>query len=288
MDMWNSRGNAGPPSALRFAELYARALDRLGDPRPTQRVGAIHTLEVLAQDSPMHRQAIVDVFCAILRGPAGDDVPVRMAVQRTLAQHLYPNMGAAFWAGISVDLTGASLVDLDLSGCRIDGAFTLDHAVLTGQTKLRQLTIGGQFSLQAATFTEHVWFERSACFGPVRGGAAVFEGDAWFGEAMFAAPVRLPGARFNGHAWFGNCTFRARLELGDALFRRSAGFRGAVLYQGVGLTGTTFLGPARVSLRDNAWNVSAPGWQIVVDPDNHSVGQLLWTGHPALVEPTPV
>jgi hypothetical protein len=65
----------------------------------------------------------------------------------------------------------------------------------------------------------------------------------------------------------------------------------------VGLGGTTFLGPARVSRRGDGWNVNAPGWMVVVDEDNKSVGRLLWIGHPELVEkpavldrsePTPV
>jgi hypothetical protein len=81
------------------------------------------------------------------------------------------------------------------------------------------------------------------------------------------------------------------------VFRRSAGFRGAVAHRSVGLGGTTFLGPARVSRRGEHWNVTAPGWTVVVDPDNRSVGSLLWVGHPELVEkpeildrsePTPV
>ena len=68
------------------------------------------------------------------------------------------------------------------------------------------------------------------------------------------------------------------------MFRRSAGFRGAVTHAGVGLGGTTFLGPARVSRRDEGWNLLAPGWRVMVDPDNASVGNLLWVGHPGLVD----
>ncbi len=78
--------------------------------------------------------------------------------------------------------------------------------------------------------------------------------------------------------------FAAPVDFTHAVFRRSAGFGGARAEAGVGLGGTTFLGPARVSRRDDAWNVIAPGWRVVVDRDNRSVGQLLWVGHPELVE----
>lgn len=286
--MWNAPRPPADAPALRFAELYAKALDRLGDPRPSQRVGALHTLEVLAQDSPTHRQAIVDVFCALLRSPGTEDGPTRTAVQRILAQHLLPNLGPVYWPMVSLDLTGATLVDLDLTGCRVDGALSLDHATLEGQTKLRGITVTGPFSLRRATFREHAWFERSVFYGVVQADGAAFRADAWFGEAMFATSVRFAGAQFDGHAWFGNCTLRGRLVLDDAVFRRSVGFRGAMLYQGAGLTGTTFLGPARVSRRGDSWNVAAPGWRVVVDADNGSVGQLLWAGNGALIEPTPV
>ena len=49
----------------------------------------------------------------------------------------------------------------------------------------------------------------------------------------------------------------------------------------------TFLGPARVSRRGERWNVIAPGWTVVTDPDNEAVGRLLWFGHANLVETTP-
>src|SRR5512139_1906354 len=94
--------------ATRFAELYARALDRLSDPRPPLRVGAMHSLEALGQDHPERRQAIVDVLCAYLRMPPGDDSPVRGTAQRILVAHLRPG-GPGFWSGLSVDLTGAAL-----------------------------------------------------------------------------------------------------------------------------------------------------------------------------------
>jgi hypothetical protein len=131
---------------------------------------------------------------------------------------------------------------------------------------------------------DHAWLERSTFQGPVSFDGATFRGDAWFGEARFAGWASFAGVDFAGHAWFGACVFAAPVDFTHAVFRRSAGFRGASAEAGVGLGGTTFLGPARVSRRDDAWNVIAPGWRVVVDRDNRSVGQLLWVGHPELVE----
>jgi hypothetical protein len=273
----------GRQAARPFSSTFAQALDKLADPRPPMRVGAVHTLEALGQDDPQRRQAIVDVLCAYLRMPAGDDGPVRGTVQRVLATHLRPG-GPAFWSGLTLDLTGATLSDFDLSGCRVDGSLGLDRAVFVGPARFRA-TVTGSISLHGATFGDHAWFERSVFRGASRFDTATFRADAWFGEATFAGPATFSAATFGGHAWFAGCSFQGPVFFDDAVFRRSAGFRGAVAHATVGLTGTTFLGAARVSRRGEEWNIGAPGWRVVVDPDNEAVGQLLWVGHPELVSP---
>src|SRR3954468_20588595 len=88
--------NPSGGDATRFADLYAKALDRLSDPRPPLRVGAMHSLEALGQDHLEWRQAIVDVLCAYLRMPPGEDAPVRGSAQRILIAHLRPG-GPGFW-----------------------------------------------------------------------------------------------------------------------------------------------------------------------------------------------
>jgi uncharacterized protein YjbI with pentapeptide repeats len=241
------------------------------------RVGGLHALEAVGQAHPERRQAIADVVCACLRMPARDDGPVRLAAQRILTAHLLP-AAPGFWAGLNLDLTGAVLTDLDLTGCRVDGELRLDRAVFVGAAKLRGLVVGGRMGLRAAVFRDHAWLERATFNGVVDAEAVTFQGDAWFGEATFTSPASFVGATFVGHAWFGGCSLRASVDFGEALFRRSAGFRGANAPK-VGLAGTTFLGPARVSRRGDGWNLTSPGWMVVVDPDNESVGQLLWVGH---------
>ena len=282
--------NATPPlPPMRFAELYASAVGRLADAAPVHRVGALHTLESLGQAHPAGRPAIVDVLCAYLRTPppAGttEDDPVRATAQQILAAHLRPG-GPGFWPKMSLDLTGAILCDFDLSGCRIDGQLILDNAVLFGPAKFRRLIVGGAMGLRHATLHEHAWLERADFHGAFRAGWATFHADAWFGETNFAQGASFVGTTFAGHAWFAGCTSPARVDFAQAMFRRSAGFRGASLAE-VGLAETTFVGPARVSRRGEAWNVASPGWTVVTDPDNEAVGQLQWFGRAELVEQTP-
>jgi len=272
---------------MQFAELYARAVALLGDPRPAQRIGGVHTLEQLAQQHPRHRQDVADLICASLRAPHGDEA-LRGAMLRALVGHLRPAAGSGYWAGVNIDLTGALLAELDLTGCHIDGDLILCQTVINGQSRLRGVHVAGDTDLRGATFRDHLWCERSTFRGMVLLQGAVFGGDAWFGETHFVGPASFVGADFAGHAWFGGATMRSAVDFGDAVFRRSAGFRGANAYGAVGLTGTTFVGPARVSRRGDGWNFGALGWQVEVDRDNSSVGQLVWAGHGSLIESTPV
>ena len=274
--MWASKPGKPDSTATRFAELYAQALDRLADPRSPLRVGALHTLEALSQDYPAGRPAIVDVICAYLRTSGDGDWSVRATAQLILAAHLRPG-GPGFWPGVGLDLRGASLADLDLSGCRIDGDLILDRVAFVGPARLRGLTVRGTASLRRAEFSDHAWLERSTFRGPLRLDNATFTSDAWFGEAHFGGPSSFVGAQFAGHAWFGGSSFHAPTDFSEAVFRRSVGFRGARV-GAISLNGTTFLGPARVSRRGDAWNVAAPGWAVVVDQDNEAVGGLLWVG----------
>jgi hypothetical protein len=240
------------------------------------RVGALHTLEALSQDHPAGRPAIVDVICAYLRMSGDGDPSVRATAQLILAAHLRPG-GPGFWRGVSLDLRGATLTDLDLSGCRIDGDLILDGALFAGVARLRGLSVGGTASLRRAAFSDHAWLERSMFRGPLRLDNAIFHGDAWFGEAVFGGPSSFVGAEFAGHAWFGSSSLHAPADFSQAVFRRSAGFRGATV-GAIKLDGTRFLGSARVSRRGETWNVTAPGWTVMVDPDNEAVGQLRWVG----------
>jgi len=218
----------------RFVEHFAAALDRLGDPRPAQRVGALRTLAALGQSQVDQRPAIVDVFCAYLRTP-GDDEAVRRVATQILAEHLRPE-GTGFWAGVSLDLARAQLAEFDLSGCRIDGHLRLDGALLTGQVKLRGLS-AGTASLRGTTFADHAWLERSVFLGAAAFDGSVFQGDAWFGEASFGGWTTFGGVDFGGHAWFGGCTFRAPVDFTHAVFRRSTGWCSWRSSSGSGATG---------------------------------------------------
>src|SRR5258706_2662622 len=194
-------------TSYRFARQFGAAVDRLADSRQSGRVGALHALAMLGQDAPEHRLAIVDVICAYLRSP-GTDGPVRLAAVQILARRLHPAR-REFWPGMSLDLTGAVLTELDLSDCRVDGRLRLDGALLSGQTRLRGLVVGGKATFRGARWAEHAWLERTVFHGPVSFDGATFCGDAWFGEAAFDGWTSFAGTDFGGQAWFGTVSFNA-------------------------------------------------------------------------------
>ncbi|MGE5827657.1 MAG: pentapeptide repeat-containing protein, partial [Micromonosporaceae bacterium] len=270
-----------PPRDVRpFTDLFQKAVDQLGSDRAPVRVGGLYGLGLLAQQFPGQRAATLELVCAYLRMPCpvldpvhADELQVRLVAQRVLAQQLHAANPVRPAAGL--DLTGAALVDFDLSACRLDAPARLDRAEFYGSAWLRDAFFGAEVSLRGSRWHGNAWLERAVFAGPARFDGATFRGDAWFGAATFAAPASFAGTVFAGHAWFGGATLRAPANFHGARFAGSAGFRGATCHPGTSMTGVSFAGPARVSRAGERWNLCPPGWRVEVDPDNWCVGDLV-------------
>lgn len=117
---------------------------------------------------------------------------VRREALRVLESRLRPGVsgGMEFWEGMSVDLSGAVLVDADFSGCRLTAGRFAD-------TRFQ-----GDASFEGARFGDALFwralFEGDAGFAGVR-----FDGDAAFGRVRFHGDTDFEDARFGGMAWFG-------------------------------------------------------------------------------------
>ena len=179
-------------AARRITELYAKAADQLGSDKAAVRLAGLYALERLAQDNQHERQTIVrrtvvNVLCAYLRMPyvlpgdppaddaedklidvyreRGQEREVRLAAQRILTDHLrittsdkIDQPGSAvpetYWPDLTIDLTGATLIDFDFTGCRA-AAVTFTQAKFVGTARFD----GAQFN-GAARF-ENVRFEHT-------------------------------------------------------------------------------------------------------------------------------
>jgi uncharacterized protein YjbI with pentapeptide repeats len=244
----------------RGSDAYAKAADQLGADKAPVRLAGLYALERLAQVDARYRQTVVNVICAYLRMPyappeqGGDtgDVAergVRIAAQRVLAGHLRPNETELHWPDIDLDLTGATLIDFALPGCRIRTAI-FDRAHFAGEIAFTGAQFAGDARFGNARFVSrlagfrNVWFGGRADFtgagfagdadfvgakfaAPARFGKAVFAGMVDFSQVAFSAQASFRAAMFVGRAEFGGTWFAADADLSSAAFSKDAVFNGA-------------------------------------------------------------
>ncbi|MCS7480461.1 pentapeptide repeat-containing protein [Umezawaea endophytica] len=200
--------------ARRVTDLYAKSSEQLGSDKAPVRLAGMYALERLGQDNPHQRLTVINLLCAYLRMPFTNPVDdpgeeaaeavraehhnrvqereVRLSAQGILITHLRPgddldNPVDTFWPDISLNLTGAHLIDLIFARVRVGYAW-FDKATFDGNT-----------SFYGSTFTSGAQFT-----------SAIFGGWSQFSEAMFAGHAIFSKAIFKQKALFERATF-ARL-----------------------------------------------------------------------------
>ncbi|RDI35386.1 pentapeptide repeat-containing protein [Lentzea flaviverrucosa] len=231
-------------AARRITELYAKSVEQLGSDKAPVRLGGLYALERLGQDNPDRpalRQTVVDVLCAYLRMPftlpgdrPSDDADeqvrarydertqereVRLTAQRILAAHLRPDLDfdqqdMTFWLDIDLDLTGATLMDFRLTGCRVRQA-TFDAVWFVEHASFREAVFEGDGMFDGAVFSDGTSFD-----------GATFHGFAGFVNVQFDN-VGFSTAKFSKGAMFGSAVFQRDVRFGDVVFEQTAWFRGA-------------------------------------------------------------
>ncbi|MFC9752109.1 pentapeptide repeat-containing protein [Streptomyces sp. NPDC056921] len=186
---WTAVPDDDGPARLTTDAAVAPYTHQLAAAEASVRLAGLRILDALGDARPELRDEIVTAACAYLRMPlpfpvgAADlddeqraELAVRQAAQKLLTTHLRPADANRFWPDAKLPLSGATLVDLDLSGCRpanadftgtqFHGATRFDDCVFTGGALLRLPDGGG-----SATF-----------HGPVR------HDGSDLGEEYFAPP----------------------------------------------------------------------------------------------------
>lgn len=243
----------------RITDLYTKSVEQLGSDKAPVRLGGLYALERLAQDNPVQRQTIVNVLCAYLRMPyvmPGEEPDsdadaalwdahrerlqereVRLAAQRILAHHLRPGvdrkrLNATFWPGVELDLTNATLIDLDFAKVAIRAA-QFAKARFNGYADFNFAQFGDAAGFYEARFGgaarfEEVQFEGVANFGRARFSGiahfkkAKFGDDAVFVAARFSDTVSFDGALFADVAWFIDVRFAGEISFENANLTRGA------------------------------------------------------------------
>jgi len=149
------------------------------------------------------------------RGEVDDEArqerEVRLTAQRRLTRHLRPCDDGGqpvdtFWAGISLDLTDATLIDFSLRHCHVNEGW-FNGAKFVGYAGFGEVKFTGGAGFREADFTGNAWFDR-----------ADFVGNAWFTGAKFAETTRFDGADFGGDALFNRAKFVREATFLDARF----------------------------------------------------------------------
>ncbi|MBN6034040.1 pentapeptide repeat-containing protein [Amycolatopsis sp. 195334CR] len=278
-----------------ITELFTKAVEQLGHEQAAVRLGGLYTLERLAQDHVEQRRPVVSVLCAYLRMPYLDpDEPsptdveqvtgaelittaqrrarrqereVRLTIQRLLRDHAHntPKPGrpadATYWGStnpaidIDVDLTGATLINLDLTRRRLHpsttfttttfaGSVRFGSATFTGSAEFNGATFAGSAGFDEATFTSGAAFDGVTFTGGAWFGGATFAGSAEFDRATFTGTARFNGVTFTGHTRFNRAIFTRSARFDETTFTRGAGFDEATFICGAGFDGVTFTGNA--------------------------------------------
>lgn len=212
----------------RVTDLYVKAAEQLGSDKPAVRLAALYALERVGQDNPEHRQTIINLICAYLRMPfhgkgvdseedqaerdeerekRHQEREVRVAAQRILSKHLQyfrltgegrerrASGGPSFWEGAEVDLTGAFLINLNLSNCAVD-VISLREARLVGSADFTRFYSGSSAS-----------FARAKFFGAANFYSAEFRTFAIFSGAQFQYSATFNSARMDEGCSFQRATF---------------------------------------------------------------------------------
>jgi uncharacterized protein YjbI with pentapeptide repeats len=236
---------------LRATGLYVQAAHQLGAETAPVRLAALHALERLGQADAVDRQNITDVICAYLQLPFPTQRPdaalerrVRLAAQQILARHLRPGPAEhtpdpAYWAGVVVDLTGATLLDADFSNCHLHDA-QFGVARFVGDARFDEATFTGTAGFVEATFAGTAGFVDARFAGPAEFDRAVFSSTVGFGDAAFSGTAGFGGATFDGTAGFGDTTFSGTARFTGAVFTHDALFGGATFASTAQFADVTF------------------------------------------------
>jgi uncharacterized protein YjbI with pentapeptide repeats len=238
-------------AARRVTELYTKASEQLGSDKAPVRLAGLYALERLAQENPDQRQTVVNLLCAYLRmpyalpgDPPGDEEnrslydtrlqerEVRLTAQRTLATGLSA-LDDSYWANADLDLTGATLIDLDLNFCVVHQA-TFARASFVGDADFTGTTFTGDADFREASFAGTAWFSDAS-----------FTRNGEFTRVSFAAGASFRGTSIAGDALFDDVSFGGSADfelasLTDVTSFRGASFAGDAEFSGASLPESTW------------------------------------------------
>lgn len=243
------------------ADRFARSIELLGHSEASVRVGGMHALAGLARARAESTQTVIDVLCAYLRQPfmhpdwhrapslshpsqapvadgavvggADRELQVRRTATSLIRALLAANNEDAYYV---VDLTGANLDDLDLSGKTLRARFDRMHVF--GRAQFWQTHFGAA-RMDGAVFHGQVNFFR-----------AEFAGASFNGASFLSRRAQFARATFRQRAHFANSLFVALPNFDHTTFSKGLDLAGAHLHEGLDLHTSKFLVEQALAWKD--------------------------------------
>lgn len=211
----------------RITEQYNAAVEQLGHEKAAVRLGAVYSLERLAQEHVGHRQTVVDVLCSYLRlpyEPPADrvrratsgtepslqaaaefaELEVRYAIQHVFWAHLgdpeQRHVGEKRWPDIDLNLSRTTLVDPVLRQLAVS-SFDCEDTVMYGTADFHGLRVADT-SLVSGRFHDEVIFTE-----------ATFATDFALIGCLFEAGVDLSGISVQRIFTMNRCRFGGEVNL---------------------------------------------------------------------------
>lgn len=265
-------------SADRLNELrgrYVTCSQQLGHIEEAVRLAGAYGMAQLASewDNLPQRQSCVDVLCAYLRMPVKSDggriedtqreVEVRRSVTRIVISHLRP-ASKDYWTDVSVNLSGATLVEGDFSGVAIGGTADFSNATFLGSASFTGALFEDDADFHNAVFIDNCSFARASfakvanfddlsCKGRASFTSATFHGiftslrssfreRAVFSAAKFHGNARFEGSRFFAPTGFATTHFGTDVVFEDATFEDDVNFYQSKFLGGAGFKRVEFRG----------------------------------------------
>ncbi|WP_020672412.1 pentapeptide repeat-containing protein [Amycolatopsis nigrescens] len=210
--LWEDRTSCGALEGIRAARTvlsdFHKLLAKTRANAPAEQGEAFRGMVALARANPLLGAEVARVLCQYLRRPyLQDEHEVRLEAQRLLGAHLnsLPS-GGRLSPEIEVDLSGATLIDLDWHGCTVPEAARFRQAYFAGDTRFDGATFLGDAEFTGATFPRAPSFQH-----------VIINKAARFTTVVFYAGATFSGALFRNEVFFDD---DADVELSDAAAAR--------------------------------------------------------------------
>ncbi|MCA2216562.1 pentapeptide repeat-containing protein [Jidongwangia harbinensis] len=304
-------------AAVRLGGLYA--LERVAQNHPSQRQTVINLLCAYLRmpyepparpgrrDTTDAREPLAQLPLPVRAVPSRgrdplEELQVRLTAQRIIATHARSPDGPdgvpaersaaepahQFWAGLELDLAGATLIDwtlaqadiasatfrgtvfvgdahfagtefreADFSGARFQGEAQFPAVTFRVRVRFDGLTVEDAASFDGAVFAAGVSFQDATFLRNAEFLRAGFTGEAWFGATRFCGEASFDLAEFHDEAWFGDAEFRSEAWIDNTTFGSDTSFERATF------EGLPRLDQASVLMEVNYRSVWPPGWTVL-------------------------